>query len=101
MEKLLPKIAGYGKVKVRRKGRERKIFKAFPHSTWDNFFSGDRVMDWLGSKGFGATMTCRQDRLPSDVPGHYLHKKKTIVDDRTKMARFLPPIVLVKDVNDV
>jgi hypothetical protein len=26
-----------------------KIFREKPHSTWDNYFSGDAVMDWLFS----------------------------------------------------
>jgi hypothetical protein len=28
----------------------RQIFSEKPHSTWDNHFSGDQVMDYLGSK---------------------------------------------------
>ena len=73
-----------------------KIFREKPHCTWDNFFSGDIVMDWLGEQGFGATMTCRRDRLPSKIKGEYLHKKKTDTSSRTRVARFLNPIVAVK-----
>lgn len=39
----------------------RQIFDGYPHFTWDNHFSGDRIMDYLGENGFGATMTCRRD----------------------------------------
>jgi len=55
----------------------KKIFKEKFHSTWDNYFSGDVIMDWLGTNGFGATMTCRRDRLLFGVPGRYVHKQKT------------------------
>ena len=54
-------------------GSTKKLFRAKPHTTWYNYFSGDIVMDWLGQNGFGATMTCRSDRLPSGVPNHFLH----------------------------
>jgi hypothetical protein len=52
-------------------------------------------MDWLGKNGFGATMTCRRDRLPGGVPGEYFHKKKTGTGPVTKAARFLQPVVAV------
>ena len=32
----------------------------------DNYFSGDRIYNWIGQKGLGANMTCRRDRL---LPG--------------------------------
>ncbi len=37
----------------------RQIFTEKPHSTWDNFFSGDDINDWIGQGGFGVTMTCQ------------------------------------------
>ena len=78
----------------------KKIFKEKFHSTWDNYFSGDVIMDWLGTNGFSATMTCRRDRLPSGVPGKYLHKQKTLASQRTKIARFLQPVVAIKEDED-
>ena len=77
-------------------GNGPKIFRVKPHSTWDNYFSGDGILDWLGTNGFGATMTCRRDRLPAKIKGEYLHKKKTLVTPQTKVARFLNPIVATK-----
>ena len=74
-----------------------QIFSRFPHTTWDNYFSGDKIMDWLGQRGFGAMMTCRRDLLPAGIPGKYLHKKKTDVSKRTKVARYLEPVVCVKN----
>jgi hypothetical protein len=73
----------------------RKVFRERPHSTWDNYFSGDKVLNWLGANNFAATMTCRRDRLPGEVPGEYFHKKKTDASQRSKAARFLSPVVAV------
>ena len=73
-----------------------QIYDQKPHVTMDNYFSGDKIIDWIGSKGFGATMTCRRDRLPSGIPSKYLHKQKTDSSKRTKVARFYNPVVAVK-----
>ena len=48
-------------------GDERKIFREHPHSTWDNYFSGDQIINWISGNVFGATMTCRRDRLPGEI----------------------------------
>ena len=59
-----------GGVKLMAEGEEGykiKIFCEHPHSTWENYFSGDQIMNWLGGNGFGAKMTCRGDRLPGDI----------------------------------
>ena len=73
-----------------------KIFKTFPHMTWDNYFSGDSVMDYLGRKGFGATMTCRRDRFPGGVPKHWFHHERMQVTDVSRVARFQEPITITK-----
>ena len=82
---------------------DKKIFREKPDSTWDNFFSGDGLYNWVGLNGFGITTTCRRDRFPSDIPKKYLHIKKTDTSIRTKVGRFTNPIVAVKQVtnNDV
>ena len=72
------------------------MFGEKPHTTWDNYFSGDIVMDWLVHNGFGATMTFRRDRLPSGVPNQYLHKNKTDTKAQSKAALFNHPINMVK-----
>ncbi len=46
-----PTGIGFEKFKI------RKIYPLPPHIVADNHFSGDEVMDWLGQKGYGATMT--------------------------------------------
>ena len=81
-------------------GSTKKVFRENPHTTWDNYFSGDLLMDWLGHNGFGHKMTCRSDRLPSVVPNQYLHKKKD-TKARSKAARFHEPINMVKYVHEV
>ena len=76
---------------------EKKIFRAPPHITFDNYFSGEEVCHYAGEKGFGLTMTCRRDRLPKGVKGEYMHKQKTTtVSERSKCARFIQPVILVK-----
>ena len=54
----------------------QQIFSTKPHSTWDNYFSGDQIFNWLGANGFAATTTCQRDRLPSDIPKEHMHSKK-------------------------
>lgn len=80
-------------------GEEKKIFKKAPHMTFDNYFSGEEVFRYAGEKGFGLTMTTRRDRLPRGVEGQYLHKEKTESNQRTKVARFIEPVILVNDSN--
>jgi hypothetical protein len=75
----------------------RQIFMEKPHSTWDNFFSGDDINDWIGVNGFGTTMTCRRDRLPKGLPNCFFHKIATAPGDvKARVARFNNPITIVK-----
>jgi len=74
----------------------KALFQDKPHITWDNFFSGDEIMECAADQGFGLTMTCRRDRLPSGVPKKYFHHAKTPVTHQTKAARFQKPIVAIK-----
>jgi hypothetical protein len=76
----------------------RQIWRIMPHMTWDNYFSGCLVFKFLGELGFGATMTCRRDRLPKEIPEANLHKKKTDSSPRPKAARFFNPINAVQKV---
>lgn len=76
---------------------DRVLWDVKPHSTWDNHFSGCQILDWLGDEGYGATMTCRRDRLPDKVPKRYFHWEGTKPGDkRAKVARFLEPVTAVK-----
>eukprot|EP00957_Ditylum_brightwellii_P030714 2327244-Ditylum_brightwellii.AAC.1 len=58
-------------------------------------------MNWMCAEGFGGIMTCRRDWLPGEIPGEYLHKKKTDTSIRTKVAHFFNPVVAVKNVEAV
>lgn len=60
--------------------------------TWDNYFSGDQIMEWLGANGFSATMTTNRGRAPVGVPREFMCLEKTKVDTRSKVARFNKPI---------
>jgi hypothetical protein len=75
----------------------RQIFTEKPHSTWDSYFSGDLIMDYLGENGCAATVPCQRNRLPKGVDDCFLHKEKTVPKDPVaRVARFNHPITLVK-----
>jgi hypothetical protein len=54
------------------------------------------VIHYAGQKGFGLLMTTRRDRLPKDIRPEHLHKRKTDSSLRTKIARYVEPVVAVK-----
>lgn len=76
----------------------KKIYWGYPHGTADNHFSGDAIMDYAGAKGFGLTMTCRRDRLPTGLKPYLHHEKVLPTDQRAKCMRFEQPIVAIKKV---
>ena len=63
----------------------RPLFREMPHITWDNYFSGDQIMEYAAENGWGLTMTFRRDRLPSDIPEEHLMKEKP---DNKRKASF-------------
>jgi hypothetical protein len=48
------------------------LWDELPHFTWNNYFSGDQIFDYMGNLGFDALMMCRRDGLPSRIPEKYL-----------------------------
>jgi hypothetical protein len=82
--------------------QQQAILRSKPHITWDNFFSGDAILEFACKKGFGLTMTCRRDRLPnkSVIDGCYWHKEKTDSGPRPKAARYEQPIFAIKRFGD-
>ena len=58
-------------------------------------------MTWMGDAGFGDAITCRRDWLHDNIPGEYLHKKKTDTSDRIKVAHFFNPVVAVRHLEAV
>ena len=74
-----------------------QIFKSKPHFTFDNYFSGDLIMNYLGNNGYGDVMTCLWDCLTSNIPPQYFYKLKTDSKQQSKEARFLYPVLSVKE----
>ena len=97
LENVLQMVRGYGDGDEGEDDNAMYIWDELPHFTWDNYFSGDQIFNHLGLLGFGALMTCRRDRLPAGIPEKYLSKKKTDTKERSKVARFNRPIVLVNE----
>ena len=52
-------------------------------------------MNYLGERGYSATMTSRRNRLPKEFDKCFLHYKKMSVDSCNKIARFLVPITAI------
>jgi hypothetical protein len=77
---------------------KNEIYKTPPHITADNHFSGDNIMKFMGSKGYGFTVTCRRDHFPVGIK-QYLHQEKIKVDDKmVKAMQYENPIVAVRQV---
>jgi hypothetical protein len=83
--------------------RHPTILHQKPHMTWDNFFSGNDILEHAALAEFGLTMTCRRDRLPDSkiIPGKYWHKEKTTSTARPKAARYEQPIFVIKRVGTI
>jgi hypothetical protein len=59
------------------------------------------VAIWCADQGFGMTSTLRRDRFPKEVPKEFFHGKKTTPkDQRAMVAKFLPPIVATKKIDN-
>jgi hypothetical protein len=74
----------------------RQIFKDYPAQTFDNFFSGEGIMEHeeVGDR-WPLLMTTARNRLPKVAP-KYLCKEKTAGCKVAKAARSVDPITLVK-----
>ena len=77
---------------------KRQIYSRPPHLTCDIHFSGDNVLDYAGSKGFGITQTCRRDRFSDGLKSYLHHEVVNANDARPKAMRFQKPIVAIKQV---
>eukprot|EP00957_Ditylum_brightwellii_P069483 5276332-Ditylum_brightwellii.AAC.1 len=55
-----------------------------------------QVATWLDYDGFGDAITCRRDWLHDNIPGEYLHKKKTDTSEH-----FFNPVVAVRHLEAV
>lgn len=64
----------------------KPTFSQLPRFTWDEFFSGDTIVECATKEGFGLTMACRRSRLPKGVPSKCLCKLMTNLAFRSKPA---------------
>jgi hypothetical protein len=78
------------------KFKMRKIYSVPPHIVADNHFSGDEGMDWLGRKGYGATMTYHEDHFPKGLKPYLHHDKVVAGCPKAKAMRFAMPKVAIK-----
>jgi hypothetical protein len=53
-------------------------------------------MDWLGRKGYGATMTNRRDHFPKGLKPYLHHDKVVAGCPKAKAMHFAVPIVAIK-----
>eukprot|EP00957_Ditylum_brightwellii_P118935 9070821-Ditylum_brightwellii.AAC.1 len=79
----------------------KKYFTITPGITFENYFSGNNIIDYAGQKGFGLCTTVWRGRLPKGVPAPYMHKKTTEPGNQAaRFTRFNEPIVMVQNVED-
>ena len=75
----------------------KKIFKTHPTVIADNYFTDDKMQNWIGENKFGCIATTARNFLPKDIPKVHLHHlKSTPGCKKSKVARFTQPIVAVK-----
>ena len=78
----------------------KKIFRTKPTVCADNFFYDDKMLDWIGEKGFSSIGTCARNCLPRGIDKKYLHAEKHQPGCKySRVARMTNPIVAVKDCN--
>jgi hypothetical protein len=49
----------------------KKLFCEIPCITGENYFQNDKVMDYLGTMGFGAILTSARNSLPKDINSEF------------------------------
>ena len=82
-------------------GNKKKLFRRKPCVTADNYFQNDKIMEYIGQKGFGCISTSARNALPKDIKSEYLQKEKTCPRSKqAKVARFAHPILAVKNAAD-
>ena len=78
------------------KYKMKRIYEQPPHIVADNHFSGEEVMDLLGRKGYGATMTNHRDCFPKGLKPYLHHDKVLNGCPKAKAFRYEMPIVAIK-----
>lgn len=74
-----------------------QVYTRKPHFTADNFFSSEKMVEWLGEKGYGMTATCARNRIPTAIKP-YTHYQQVADTShmRCKAMRFDNPIVAIQ-----
>ena len=57
--------------------------------TWDNYFSSDKISDYVGQKSVGMMCTVQRSQLPKGVPSKYFHKEQTAPGDKEQKLQDL------------
>ena len=78
------------------KYRMKKIYETPLHIVADNHFSCEEVMDFLGRKGYGTTMTNRRDCFPKGLKPYLHHDKVVAGCQKAKAFCYEMPIVAIK-----
>ncbi len=91
---MLPNPSGQGE----RVFTLKPIYQQPPHLVADNHFSGEEVMNLLGMKGYGTTMTNCRDRFLDGLKPYLHHEKVPPGCPKAKAMRFEMPIVAIKQV---
>ena len=77
----------------------KKIYRSKPHVTMDNYFSGDRIWEWIGQKGL------TQPRLAGETDFHQVSLPSIAISNEPisetyQVRLFFQLIVAVKNVED-
>ena len=77
---------------------KNKTYQSPPHITADNHFSRDNIMKFMGSRGYGFTVTCRRDCFSVGIKQYLYQEKIKAGDEMAKAMQYENPIVAVRQV---
>jgi hypothetical protein len=97
LTKTIPHASGTGTVSYVMK----QVYTRKPHFTANNFFSSEKLIEWLGEKGYGMTATSARNRIPTEITP-YTHYQQVADTShmRCKAMRFDNPIVAIETVDE-
>ena len=75
----------------------KKIYDTQLEICWDNYFYHDAISAYAGKKLFGLIVPEWHGSLPKGVPTKYTHKYGMNTNAFSKAARYLQPIMMVKE----
>lgn len=74
-----------------------KLWSEKPHLSFDNFFFHETCSRYLGNLGIPHTCTVARNHMPFGLNEKYFNKAKGTIGLGARAARYLPPIVFVKE----